>query len=153
MKTQTNKIHRGAQRRAPTARTLMTADPETVMTETHLVTAAAKMAELGLRHLPVVDEDGRLVGMISDRDVRMALGNPGDALRTGRLAEVEELTVGTAMTNDAISVDLDAPARLIAETLAVERIGAVPVIDEGEHVVGIVSYVDLLAYFARKEDA
>ena len=38
-----------------TARQLMTADPETVTADTHLVTAAAKLGELGLRHLPYVD--------------------------------------------------------------------------------------------------
>ncbi len=135
------------------ARHLMTPDPETVTAETHLMTAASRMAELGLRHLPVNDADGRLVGMISDRDLRVALGNPGEALRTTpRLADVEELTVGAVMAPDPISVDLDTPVRAIAEILAIEHIGAVPVVDEGDHVVGIVSYVDVLAYFAAKEE-
>jgi CBS domain-containing protein len=133
------------------ASSLMTADPETVTPETHLVTAAARMIELGLRHLPVVDEGQRLVGMISDRDVRTALGSPSDAVRGQREGELEELTVDSVMANDPIRVELDAPVKTIADVLATEKIGAVPVVDEGERVVGIVSYVDVLAYFAARE--
>ena len=155
MKTQTSKTRRTT-RRIPrpeplTARQLMTPDPVTVTPETHLMTAASKMSELGLRHLPVVDAAGKLVGMISDRDLRVALGNPGEALRTSRLDEVEELTVESMMAGDPISIELDTPVKTIAEILAVEHIGAVPVIDEGDHVTGIVSYVDVLAYYAARE--
>lgn len=134
-----------------TARTLMTADPETTSPETHLLTAASKMVELHLRHLPVVDDGGRLVGMLSDRDLRTALGSPGDAVRYQRAADLENLTVESVMANDPIRVQLDSPVKMIADVLATESIGAVPVVDEGERVVGIVSYVDVLAYFASKE--
>lgn len=132
-----------------TARLLMTADPETINSENHLFEAAARMAELDLRHLPVVDADGKLVGMISDRDVRTAVGNPTEALRSRGFEASEELNVASIMTEDPIRVELDMPIHDIAELIAKEKIGAVPVVDESDHVVGIISYVDLLGWFAQ----
>lgn len=132
----------------PTARLVMTPDPETILEEASLFEAAAKMAELGVRHLPVVDDSGLLVGMLSDRDIRSAIGDPVEALR-GRRDESES-RVSDVMAPDPLRVALDAPISDIAEMLVDERIGAVPVVDEGDRPVGIVSYVDLIRYLAGK---
>lgn len=127
------------------ARDLMTPDPVTAVPEEMLFDAVARMAELGLRHLPVVDPDGRLTGMVSDRDVRAAVGDPNEALRHGARWEAEGLMVRDVMRIDPVRVELDTPASDIAGLLADERIGAVPVVDEFDRPIGIVSYVDLLA--------
>ena len=132
----------------PTARLVMTADPETILEEASLFDAAAKMAELGVRHLPVVDDLGVLVGMLSDRDIRSSIGDPVDALR-GRHEESES-RVSDVMAPDPLRVGLDAPISEIAEMLVDERIGAVPIVDEGDRPVGIVSYVDLIRFLAAK---
>lgn len=124
---------------------LMTPDPVTAEPEEMLFDAVSRMAEGGLRHLPVIDGDGRLVGMLSDRDVRAAVGDPAEALRHGSRWEAEALTVGDVMRIDPVRVELDAKASDIAGVLADERIGAVPVVDEFDRPIGIVSYVDLLA--------
>lgn len=131
-----------------TARTLMTADPETISAQSHLLEAVSRMAELDLRHLPVVDSSGKLVGMISDRDVRTAIGSPAEALRSRGFEDSEGLTVASVMAEDPLCVELDTPVREIATLIATEKIGAVPVVDENENVVGIVSYVDLLTWYA-----
>ncbi|HVO29092.1 MAG TPA: CBS domain-containing protein [bacterium] len=132
-----------------TARDVMTADPETTIPEARLVDAAATMAELGVRHLPVIDADtGKLVGILSDRDVRTLVGDPREALES---AERSELTVRDAMREDAVAEGLTTPISEIAGLLADERIGAVPIVDEQDHPVGIVSYVDLLGFLARQE--
>lgn len=133
----------------PTARSVMTADPETILEQASIREAAALMAELGVRHLPVVDARGKLTGMLSDRDVRTTVGDPTEALRGGGKSW-EENTVGDVMAADPIRVELDTPISEIAALLADEKIGAIPVVDDGENPVGIVSYVDLIHYLAKQ---
>jgi acetoin utilization protein AcuB len=126
---------------------LMTPDPTTVRPTTSLAGAARLMAERGLRHLPVVDDGGRLVGMISDRDLR---GPPAGTTSSPAPSPVTD--VASVMTRDVIVAsaadDLGAVARLIVD----RRIGAVPVVDEGGGVLGIVSYVDVLRRLADEAD-
>lgn len=132
--------------RKGTARDVMTVDPETVSAESSLYDAASVMAELGVRHLPVTDAAGRLIGMLSDRDVRTTLGDPMEALR-GR--EDSDVTVADAMRPDPLSESLEASVDALATILADEKIGAIPIVDEGDRPVGIVSYVDLLSWYAK----
>lgn len=138
----------GAKAPTITARRLMTPDPEVTTEESSLFDAAAKMAENNIRHLPVVDADGVLVGMISDRDVRAALGDPMEALRDVR--DDDSLTVGNVMAPDPLQVGLDTPITEVAGMIANEKLGAIPVVDEGDRPVGIISYVDLLAHLAKQ---
>lgn len=141
---------RGAPRnsvRPALARSIMTPDPETILEEASLFEAAAKMAELGVRHLPVVDECGTLVGMLSDRDLRTSIGDPVEALR-GRRDESES-RVSDVMAHDPLRVGLGTSIAEIAAMLTDDRIGAVPIVDEGERPVGIISYVDLLRFLAK----
>lgn len=132
--------------RKGTARDVMTVDPETVSAESSLYDAASVMAELGVRHLPVTDATGRLIGMLSDRDVRTTLGDPMEALR-GR--EDSDVTVADAMRADPLSESLETSVDALAMILADEKIGAIPIVDEGDRPVGIVSYVDLLSWYAK----
>lgn len=136
----------GAARAAePRAREIMTADPVCAPEDAPLFDAVADMAEGGVRHLPVVDAEGRLVGMLSDRDVRAAVGDPREELTRGTRWEIEGRTVRDVMRQDPVRVELDSTVSEIASALVDERVGAVPVVDEDDHPVGIVSYVDLLA--------
>lgn len=130
-----------------TARMVMTPDPEVVAEESSLYSAAQTMAELSIRHLPVIDPEGCLVGMLSDRDVRAAIGDPIDALRAD--SERESLTVENVMSSHPVRVPLDAPLEELANVFTDERVGAIVVVDEGNRPVGIVSYVDLLAWLVR----
>lgn len=122
---------------------VMKPHPAVVRPHQPVLEAVALMAEHGFRHVPVVDADGRLLGMVSDRDVRTAIGDPAEALRSER-EEVDELRVSTVMTSPARSIGEDAPLSEVAERLARESIGALPVLDEGGRVVGIISYTDLV---------
>jgi CBS domain-containing protein len=122
---------------------VMTRDPVTARPYQPVLEAVALMTERGFKHVPIVDDDGRLVGIVSDRDVRTAIGDPAEAL--GReLTEIEEMPISTVMTTPAESVSTDAPLVEVAHRLAHESIGALPVVDRGARVVGIVSYVDVV---------
>ena len=122
---------------------VMTRDPVTARPYQPVLEAVALMTERGFKHVPIVDGEGRLVGIISDRDVRTAIGDPAEAL--GReLTELEEMPISSVMTTPAESVSEDAPLVQVAHRLAHESIGALPVVDVAGRVVGIVSYVDVV---------
>jgi acetoin utilization protein AcuB len=124
---------------------LMTENPRTIGVNDSLEDAIEALQTMHVRHLPVVDAEGDLVGMLSDRDV-------GALLRPFRDAEQEEgappggagVRVASLMSGDVVCVDADADVREIIERMLEEKIGAVPVVDGEGTVVGIVSYVDIL---------
>jgi CBS domain-containing protein len=122
---------------------VMTRGPATVDEHAPVADAAAEMAAGGFRHVPVVDRDGRLVGMISELDLRSRLGTDLRGF-SGAAAEALSQPAGDAMTPDPIAL---APDASLADALAVfadDRVGAIPVVDDLERLVGILSYVDLL---------
>ncbi len=123
---------------------VMTRRPATVDEQASLADAAAEMVGGGFRHVPVVNgRSGRLVGMISERDMRARLGTDvvGFAdVATDALSD----RVGDAMTPDPITLPPTATLAEALEVFADERIGAVPIVDDADRPLGIVSYVDVL---------
>jgi acetoin utilization protein AcuB len=127
------------------AEDLMTAHPATVLATSPVREAVQMLQSLDIRHLPVVDEEGALVGMLSDRDLR-ALELPtfvGDeyvlTVRKALGAPVSSL-----MTTDVVSVDTEADVAEVIDLMLDNKIGAVPVVDADGELVGIISYVDIL---------
>jgi CBS domain-containing protein len=129
-------------RRVPLS-VVMTRGPATVEEAAPVSDAAAEMAAGGFRHLPVVDATGALVGMISERDLRALLGT--DVARfADATSDVLAEPVLEAMTPDPVSLPPTATLAQALEVFADERVGAIPVVDEADRPIGIVSYVDLL---------
>jgi CBS domain-containing protein len=131
-------------------KSVMTLHPAAVGPEDPLGAAAKMMVEGGFRHVPVVDADGRVVGMLSERDVRARLGVEVErfpAAASDLLAEEVEAT----MSRTPITVEPDTPLRDVIGILADERVGALPVVDERERLLGIISYLDLLGYLHAQE--
>jgi CBS domain-containing protein len=126
------------------ARMMMTRAPTTAAVDDNLIDAAARMAERNVRHLPVVDGDHHVVGMLSDRDVRTMVGDSSRSFRPDdALVRMRSLRVADAMTRDAFVVRQDAPFADVVRVFTEQRVGAVPVVDEAERLVGIISYVDV----------
>jgi len=123
---------------------LMTREPATAAADDSLLDAAARMADRNVRHLPVVDGDRHVVGILSDRDVRTRVGDwlrpfrPADAVVRAR-----SYRVGDAMTRAVFVVNQDAPFDDVVRVFTDQRVGAVPVVDDTERLVGIISYVDV----------
>lgn len=124
---------------------VMTGNPVTIEPEASLADAAEALLQGGFRHLPVVNGQGRPVGMVSERDLRARLGT--DLYGFSR-ATVESLSepVSGVMTPDPISVRTGARLGEVLETFADERVGALLVVDEADRLRGILSYVDLLLW-------
>jgi CBS domain-containing protein len=129
--------------RAPTVGAVMTSDPVSVGVEDDLQEAVTLLLEQAIRHLPVVDANRRVVGMVSDRDVRSAIGDPLTGLKRWKF---EDASVSTIMTPDPVTIRADASLSTAISWLVDERIGALPVVDAEERLVGIVSYLDVLRF-------
>ena len=133
---------------AVTAADVMTPWPRAVTPETSLRDAAALMIAHHLRHLPVVDTASNVVGMLSDRDVRTAIGDPIQYVELRGHRPSSWARVHDAMTQPAVVVPFDRPLLEIARSFADDRLGAVLVVDRFGALLGIVSYVDALRVLA-----
>ncbi|MER5733243.1 CBS domain-containing protein [Streptomyces sp. NPDC002138] len=119
---------------AKTARDLMTPGAHCVGHDEPVLEAARRMAELGVGALPIRDADGRLIGMITDRDIVVRVLVPGKDPATtpaGELAGGEAVTVGP-----------DDHAEKILRTMAAHKVRRLPVLD-GHRLVGMVAQADV----------
>ena len=128
---------------------LMTKDPVTVAPDAPVRVATARMSERGIRHLPVVDETGRLLGMLTDRDLAHASFMPLLADYLGwRGARVASPRVRDLMTWSVITTYPEATVVQAALTMFQRRVGSLPVVDEGR-LVGIVTERDIVAMLTQ----
>jgi acetoin utilization protein AcuB len=118
----------------------------TVTPETELPDAIRLMRERGFRHLPVLDDD-RLVGIVSDRDVKRAMASP--ALRPAeRDTRADRVRMKEIMSRAVITTGPTCTVEEAARVMVAERISALPV-TEGGRLVGIITETDVLALFVR----
>jgi CBS domain-containing protein len=128
----------------------MTSDPFAVRADESALGALDLMLEHGVRHLPVLDDERRVVGILSFDDLRAAL--PFDVSRRSRPGVGErhrmlDLAVSDAMTWAPHTVRPEAPVAEAARRLAESRIGCLPVVDERGRLLGILSETDVLRAF------
>jgi CBS-domain-containing membrane protein len=119
-------------------RDLMSKNPTTCSPGDTLDRAARLMWEADVGSLPVLDDDGRCVGIVTDRDVCMAAYTQGVALR--------ESLVASAMTHDVTLCSPESSIKQVEALMAAKQIRRIPVVDAGAVVVGIVSLADLARY-------
>jgi CBS domain-containing protein len=100
----------------------------------------------GVRHMPVV-RAGRLVGVVSERDLLRASLSSLDPRRQERRAFLEAIDISQVMSSPPVIVDSDATVEEAARIMADNKIGCLPVM-RGEELVGMLTETDLLRYFA-----
>src|SRR5262245_303443 len=111
-------------------RDIMTAQPITVDPETPMLEARQWMVQKRIRHLVVV-ENARVVGIVTDRDIRLNLPSPATSLSVWELNYLlAQLTVGGVMSATVLVVDPDRPVADAARIMMEHKIGALPVVDE-----------------------
>lgn len=121
----------------------------TVVKETTVLEAQSLMQREKIRHLPVVDDEKRLVGIVTDRDVRSAL--PYDLTKGGgdprERDQYAHLKVGDIMSTDLLPVS---PTHTLQDALLLlekKKVGSLPVVDDEKRVVGVLSVRDLMRAF------
>ena len=101
-----------------------------VKTTTSIMKAAKLMKENGYGRLPVVDDDGRLLGIITDRDVKEASPSKATTLDMHELYYLlSEIKVGDIMTKTVISVSPDDTVEKAAVLMLRHNVGGMPVVD------------------------
>jgi CBS domain-containing protein len=105
------------------------------------------MARERIRHLLVTDAGGALVGIVTDRDIRLNLPSQATSLSVWEINYLLlNLTVERVMTRSVVTVGPDRPARDAARLMLDRKIGALPVLDDG-HLVGIITETDIVRAF------
>lgn len=134
MKTQRNMKHA-----SPPIREFMSEQPITIGKDQTVAFANRRMHEAGVRHLPVLDQ-GKVIGMISERDIALIEGLPG--------TDTEALRVEEAMSDEPYTVAPDAPLADVAAKMAAKKLGSA-IVAEKEHVLGVFTTTDALRALAE----
>ena len=126
----------------------MTSDPITVSPAMLLPEARALLNEYHFRHLPVVDEQGKLVGMLTDRDLRSAYPSSviSDSERRLVYERVEKTAVSEIMSTECVFLGADSTLDDALFLFDRDQLGALPVL-HNDQVIGIFSIRDLTAAY------
>lgn len=129
-------------------RELMTGAPITVSPDTPVFDARQTMIKERIRHLLVIEGD-RLMGIVTDRDIRLNLPSQATSLSMWEVNYLlAKLTVSKVMTTSVIIIGPDQEATDAARLMLEHKIGALPVLD-GSRLIGILTETDVLRAFAR----
>jgi CBS domain-containing protein len=133
-------------------RELMTAEVTTVRPDMPVLEARHVMVERRIRHLLVTDAGGELLGIVTDRDIRLNLPSQATSLSVWEVNYLlAKLTVEKVMSHALITVGPDREARDAARLILDHKIGALPVVDGGR-LIGIVTETDLIRAFVQSAD-
>ncbi|HEX2356071.1 MAG TPA: CBS domain-containing protein [Micromonosporaceae bacterium] len=144
-----------------TVRDVMTADVITADPQTPYKEIVDRMARGGVSALPVVDERGHVVGVVSEADLLHKVELAGDEghrhlfERRRRRAAREKAagdSAGEVMSRPAVTIGPDAPLEEAARLMDSERVKRLPVVDPQGALVGVVSRRDLLRMYTRPDD-
>jgi acetoin utilization protein AcuB len=129
----------------------MTSGPMTISSAVLLPEARRMLNEYNIRHLPVVDEENRLVGIVTDRDLRSAYPSSVTSRAEKLLAfeQVEKTTVADMMTTSCSTLG---PEATLDDALVIfdrDKVGGIPVVTEDNAVLGIFSLLDLIAAYRK----
>lgn len=124
---------------------VMTRDIHCATPDVPLARAWAMMTELRVRHVPVL-YDGRLVGILSDRDLLLRATRASDGTLT-----FPEATCGEAMTANPVAVPATTPVSKVAALMLQHRIDSIPIVDVEGQLWGLVTSTDLIELLTEPE--
>jgi len=121
----------------------MTPKPVTIREDATLPDAHELMKEYNIRRLPVVDSHGKLVGIVSQTDVREAEPSDATSLSIYELNYLlAKLKIKKIMTSNVLSVAPSATIADVARLMLEKKIGGIPVVEDGQ-LVGIITESDI----------
>lgn len=125
-------------------RDYMTLKVSSLRDDATLLDAALLIRHSGKRHVPILSDDGAVVGIISDRDVSRLAPSMLARMSEEEYNEIFEKTpVVKAMTKNPVTIEANAPVDNAVEILYGKKIGALPVVENGQ-LVGIITITDML---------
>ncbi|MGH8946022.1 MAG: CBS domain-containing protein [Acidimicrobiia bacterium] len=138
---------------------VMTADVRTIHPDTSLKEAARAMVQAGVSGLPVVADDGRLVGVLSEADLlgeEAKRGGVREGLRLGDPSYHPRIEgrqrAGDLMTTPVVTASIETTVDEAARMMLREGVKRLPVLDRSGRLVGIVSRADVVAAYARPDE-
>jgi len=146
----------------PTVKDVMTTRVVSVTKQASFRTMAAALREHRVSAFPVVDDDGKVIGVVSEADMlaKEALksepgGMPGmitGILRRKEHEKARGTTAGDLMTSPAVTVTPDDTLERAARLMYTRKVKRLPVVDANGHLVGIIGRADLLTMFDRSDE-
>ena len=128
---------------------LMTSAVITASPDTAILDARQLMLKKRIRHLLVTEADGSLVGIVTDRDIRLNLPSQATSLSVWEINHLlTKLTVGEVMTRTMITIGPDSEAQDASVLMLDHSIGALPVTERGR-LAGIITETDIMRGFVR----
>ena len=129
----------------------MTASPITVSGLTSLPEARQILSEYQIRHLPVIDNLGKLVGILTDRDLRSAYPSSVTSKEEAILTfdHVQQSIAADIMTTTCSTLSIDARLDDALRIFERDKVGAIPVVDEDNKVLGLFSLLDLTSAYGH----
>jgi acetoin utilization protein AcuB len=128
----------------------MSVNPITVHPNIPFQDALRLMQEHRIRRLPVVDNTGKLVGVVSERDLLYASPSPATSLSVWELNYLlSKLEIGELMQKEVYTTTPDTPIEDAARLMIDRKIGGLPVIDQYYHVVGVITETDIFKSFVE----
>ncbi|MGB3213094.1 MAG: CBS domain-containing protein [Desulforhopalus sp.] len=129
----------------------MTSDPITISTDVYLPEARLLLNEYHIRHLPVVDRDNKLIGIVTDRDLRSAYPSSVTSRKDKSLAfeQVEKTKVEDMMTTSCSTLGLDSTLDDALIIFDRDKVGGIPVVSDDDVVIGMFSLLDLTAAYRK----
>lgn len=122
----------------------MSSNPITITADLPVPDALTLMREKKVRRLPVLDAKGKLVGIVSDKDLLYASPSPTTSLSVWEINSLlSKLTVDKVMTRKLVTVSGDTPVEEAARIMADRKIGGLPVLDGKGKMVGIITETDI----------
>jgi acetoin utilization protein AcuB len=126
----------------------MSQNVTTVTEDVSMIKAGRLMREKKVRRLPVVDKDGKLVGIVSERDLRAASPSKATTLDVYEMTYLlSELKIKSIMTRDPLSIRTGDTVERAALIMRDRKFGSLPVVDEAGKVVGIITDTDIFRLF------
>lgn len=127
----------------------MTPNPVTITTDTSLKKALELIRSQPFRHLPVVDEEGKLVGITTEKSLVYASPTSATSLSVFEVDYILSRTkVGQIIQGEVITVGSELPVEEAARVMVDHRIGCLPVV-EGGTLIGIISDTDIFRVFVE----
>lgn len=128
---------------------LMSKEVFTIKNDESIINAYRLMKEKDIRHLPVIDVNKKVVGMLSDRDVQKAMITKKLDEYYNEVQIPSEFTVANFMNWPVYTVSEKTPIKNVAEIMIREKISSLVVEDYRGEVEGIITTTDLLAYILQ----